>query len=131
MNYPVRRLVAVFGLLVLSLTAGSTSALADRRVALVIGNINAKASLMPFLMAGMGGVKADPGKAADYGLEALHGGSPVARGLLIDKWNTSLTPPLRKAVEQRLARAGLLNRTPDGRYGPDTLAALQAFILAK
>jgi uncharacterized caspase-like protein len=99
--------------------------------AAAIGNINAKASLMPFLMAGVGGIKADPGKAADYGLEALHGGSPVARGLLIDKWNTSLTPPLRKAVELRLARAGLLNRAPDGRYGPDTLAALQAFILAK
>ncbi len=99
--------------------------------AAALGNINAKASLMPFLMTGIGGVKADPGKAADYGLEALHGGSPVARSLLVDKWDTSLTPPLRKAVEQRLARAGLLDRAPDGRYGPDTLAALQAFILAK
>lgn len=36
-----------------------------------------------------------------------------------------------KAVEQRLARAGLLKRAPDGRYGPDTLAALQGAVLAK
>ncbi|MDT3380418.1 caspase family protein [Labrys neptuniae] len=99
--------------------------------AAAIGNLNAKASLIPFLMAGAGGIKRDPGKAADYGLEALRGGSPVARGLLIDKASTSLTPQLRKAVEQRLAKAGLLNRAPDGSYGADTLAALQAFVLAK
>ena len=97
--------------------------------AAAIGNVNAKASLMPFLMAGVGGVKRDAGKAADYGLEALRGGSPVARGLLIDNWKTSLTQPLRKAVEQRLATAGLLKRSPDGSYGGDTLAALQAFVL--
>ena len=99
--------------------------------AAAIGNLNAKASLIPFLMAGAGGIKRDPGKAADYGLEALRGGSPVARGLLIDKASTSLTPQLRKAVEQRLAKAGLLNRAADGSYGADTLAALQAFVLAK
>ena len=99
--------------------------------AAAIGNLNAKASLMPLLMAGAGGFKRDPGKAAEYGLEALRGGSPVARGLLIDKPTTSLTPELRKAVEQRLAKAGLLKRVPDGRYGPDTIAALQSAVLAK
>ena len=99
--------------------------------AAAIGNLNAKASLMPLLMAGAGGVKRDPGKAAEYGLEALRGGSVVARGLLIDKPTTSLTPELRKAIEQRLARAGLLKRAPDGRYGPDTIAALQSAVLAK
>ncbi|WP_413991811.1 caspase family protein [Labrys okinawensis] len=99
--------------------------------AAAIGNINAKASLMPFLMYGMGGAKFDPGLAADYGLEALHGGSPVARTFLIDKWQANLTPPTREAVEQRLARAGLLDRKPDGRYGSDTLAALQSYILTK
>jgi TPR repeat protein len=97
--------------------------------AAAIGNVNAKASLMPFLMAGVGGVKSDSGRAADYGLEALRGGSPVARSLLIDNWKTSLTQPLRKAVEQRLATAGLLKRSPDGSYGGDTLAALQAFVV--
>jgi TPR repeat protein len=99
--------------------------------AAAIGNLNAKASLMPLLMAGAGGFKRDPGKAAEYGLEALRGGSVVARGLLIDKPTTSLTPELRKAIEQRLARAGLLKRAPDGRYGPDTIAALQSAVLAK
>ena len=99
--------------------------------AAAIGNLNAKASLMPLLMAGAGGFKRDPGKAAEYGLEALRGGSVVARGLLIDKPTTSLTPELRKAVEQRLAKAGLLKRVPDGRYGPDTIAALQSAVLAK
>jgi uncharacterized caspase-like protein len=99
--------------------------------AAAIGNLNAKASLMPLLMAGSGGIKRDPGKAAEYGLEALRGGSPVARGLLIDKPTTSLTPELRKAVERRLASAGLLKRVPDGRYGPDTIAALQSAVLAK
>ena len=43
--------------------------------AAAIGNLNAKASLMPLLMAGAGGFKRDPGKAAEYGLEALRGGS--------------------------------------------------------
>lgn len=99
--------------------------------AAAIGNLNAKASLIPLLMVGVGGLKRDPGKAAEYGLEALRGGSPVARGLLIEKPTTSLTPELRKAIEQRLARAGLLKRAPDGRYGPDTLAALQNAILAR
>lgn len=99
--------------------------------AAAIGNLNAKASLMPLLMAGAGGFKRDPVKAAEYGLEALRGGSPVARGLLIDKPTTSLTTELRKAVEQRLAKAGLLKRVPDGRYGPDTIAALQSAVLAK
>ncbi|GKQ51224.1 caspase family protein [Bradyrhizobium sp. Ce-3] len=99
--------------------------------AAAIGNMNAKASLMPLLMAGAGGLRRDPGKAAEYGLEALRGGSPVARALLIEKPTTSLTPELRKAVEQRLARAGLLKRAPDGRYGPDTLAALQGAVVAK
>ncbi|MBK5651845.1 MAG: caspase family protein [Rhizobium sp.] len=99
--------------------------------AAAIGNMNAKASLMPLLMAGAGGLRRDPGKAAEYGLEALRGGSPVARALLIEKPTTSLTPELRKAVELRLARAGLLKRAPDGRYGPDTLAALQSAVLAK
>ena len=99
--------------------------------AAAIGNLNAKASLMPLLMAGAGGLRRDPGKAAEYGLEALRGGSPVARALLIEKPTTSLTPELRKAVEQRLARAGLLKRAPDGRYGPDTLVALQSAVLAK
>ncbi|QPF87915.1 caspase family protein [Bradyrhizobium genosp. L] len=99
--------------------------------AAAIGNLNAKASLIPLLMVGVGGVRRDPGKAAEYGLEALRGGSPVARGLLIEKPTTSLTPELRKAIEQRLARAGLLKRAPDGRYGPDTLAALQSAVLAR
>lgn len=99
--------------------------------AAAIGNMNAKASLMPLLMAGAGGLRRDPGKAAEYGLEALRGGSPVARALLIEKPTTSLTPELRKAVEQRLVKAGLLKRAPDGRYGPDTLAALQSAVLAK
>ncbi len=99
--------------------------------AAAIGNMNAKASLMPLLMAGAGGLRRDPGRAAEYGLEALRGGSPVARALLIEKPTTSLTPELRKAVEQRLVKAGLLKRAPDGRYGPDTLAALQSAVLAK
>ncbi|WP_448954038.1 caspase family protein [Labrys neptuniae] len=99
--------------------------------AAAIGNLNAKATLIPFLALGFGPIKRDIDKAADWGLEALRGGSPAARGLLIDKPQASLTPPLRKAIEQRLVRAGLLKRPPDGSYGPDTVAALQAFILAK
>lgn len=99
--------------------------------AAAIGNLNAKATLIPFLALGFGPIKRDIDKAADWGLEALRGGSPAARGLLIDKPQASLTPPLRKAIELRLARAGLLKRSPDGSYGPDTVAALQAFILAK
>lgn len=99
--------------------------------AAAIGNLNAKATLMPFMAMGFGTIKRDVNKAADWGLEALRGGAPAARGLLIDKPQTSLPAPLRKAIERKLAQAGLLKRPPDGSYGSDTIAALQAFVLAK
>ncbi|MDQ0468720.1 caspase family protein [Labrys wisconsinensis] len=95
--------------------------------AVALGSVNAKASLMPFLMVGAGGAARDPDKAAAYGLDALRGGSPVARSLLVDKWQGSLTPQMRLAVERHLAAAGLLKRRPDGSYGADTLTALQAW----
>jgi TPR repeat protein len=95
------------------------------------GNLNAKASLIPLLMAGAGGARRDPDRAAQYGLDALRGGSPIARSLLIENWRTSLDPAVRLAVETRLAAAGLLNRRPDGSYRDDTLAALQKWVLAK
>ena len=96
-----------------------------------LGSVNAGPSLMPFLMTGLGGVGRDVDKAAGYGLDGLRAGSPVARSLLIDKAETSLSPPMRLAVEKRLASAGLLKRRPDGSYGADTKAALQAWVLAK
>ena len=96
-----------------------------------LGSVNAGPSLMPFLMTGLGGAGRDVDKAADYGLDGLRAGSPVARSLLIDKAETSLTPPMRLAVEKRLAFAGLLKRRPDGSYGADTKAALQAWVLAR
>lgn len=99
--------------------------------AAAIGNLNAKATLMPIMAVGVGPIKRDLNRAADWGLEALQGGSPAARSLLIDKPQASLPAPLRKVIEQKLARAGLLKRTPDGSFGPDTITALQAFVLAK
>jgi hypothetical protein len=64
-------------------------------------------------------------------LAAFRAGNATARENLTEKWPQLIDETWRRAIEQRLAAAGLLRRAPTGAFSADTMAALQGLLVAQ